>query len=154
MTTQVTPVGRAPGHRLPLATMWGGLVLTVIATGYPFVDRATTHVLADHIRAGYPSYAQSEIDRAVTAYLVILSIVGGLGILSWIGTMWATHAGKRWARWAAAGVFVVALCVALAGVTVKDTSGDVGLAPSLGWLQFLPCVLGLATVALLWKRHE
>ncbi|WP_405149797.1 hypothetical protein OG589_15750 [Sphaerisporangium sp. NBC_01403] len=137
-----------------LAAMWIGLVLTVIAAVYPFVDRTTTHALADHIQAGYPSYGAGEIDTAVTAYLVILSVVGGLGFIGWLGTLWAAKAGKKWTRWAATGVFAVALCIALAGLTVADTSGDVGLAPAIGWLQMLPCVPGLLAVVMLWERRQ
>jgi hypothetical protein len=43
------------GNRRLLVVMWVGLVLTVIAAVYPFVDRATTHLSADHIQAGYPT---------------------------------------------------------------------------------------------------
>ncbi|MGI5154105.1 hypothetical protein [Microbispora sp. CA-102843] len=141
-------------RRRLLAAMWIGLVLTVIAAVYPFVDRTTAHVLADHIQAGYPSYSAGEIDTAVTAYLVILSMVGGSGLIGWLGTLWAAKVGKRWTRWAATGVFAVALCIALAGLTVTDSSGDVGLAPAVGWFQMLPCVPGLLAVVMLWWRGQ
>ncbi|WP_448006840.1 hypothetical protein [Agromyces bauzanensis] len=134
--------------------MWGGLALTVGATVYPFVDDATTRILAGHIQASYPSYGADEIDTAVSLYLMILSVVGGVGVVTWLGTIWATRTGKRWTPWAATLVFMTAVCIALAGLTVRDTSGDVGLAPLLGWLQILPCVLGLAAVVLLWRRRR
>jgi hypothetical protein len=78
--------------------MYAGLALTVVATIAPYVDRATGHVLADHIRAGYPTYSQERIDSAVTTYLVILTVVGVLGVVSWVWTTWAVKSGKRWAR--------------------------------------------------------
>ncbi|QFG27217.1 hypothetical protein F7P10_21960 [Actinomadura sp. WMMB 499] len=134
--------------------MWGGLVLTIVAAVYPLIDRATTHVLADHIRASYPAYGEGEVDTAVTAYLVILSVVGMLGVLGWLGTMWAVRARKSWARWAAPVAWLVAASVALTGLTVRDTSGDVGLALPLAWLQVLPCAVGLVAVALLWKPRR
>ncbi len=130
--------------------MYAGAGLTVVAALFPFVDRT---VLADHIRAGYPAYAPGEIDAAVTAYLVILAAVGALGLLGWAGTIWAAGAGKRWTLSLAVGLLVSGLCVAVAALTVRDTSGDVGLAPLLGWLLVLPCVPGLAAVAS-WRRTE
>lgn len=143
---------RTPGDRATLATIGAGVVLTLVAAVFPFVDRATTTVLAEHIRAGYPTYGSAEINAAVTAYLVILSLVGVLGLLGWLGTVWAARAGKGWTGWLATGLFVAAACASLAALTVRDTSGDVGLAPLLGWLQVLPCIPGLAAVVLLWKR--
>ncbi|YCK41933.1 hypothetical protein ACNF49_50195 [Actinomadura sp. ATCC 39365] len=46
----------------------------------------------------------------------------------------------------------MASCFALAGLTVRDTNGEVGLVPLLGWLQVLPLVPGLVAVVLLWRR--
>lgn len=152
MTAQTMAPRQTPARQPVPAVMWGGLVLTVVALVYPFIDRGTTHVLSEHIRAGYPSYSAARIDQAVTSYLVISSIVGGLGVLGWLSTMWAARTGKRWAPLVASVVFLVALCLALAGLTVKDTSGDVGLAPLMAWLLFLPCLPGLAAVVQLWKR--
>jgi hypothetical protein len=108
--------------------------------------------LADHIRQGYPTYQSGEINTAVTAYTVLLSVVGVLGLLGWLGTVWTVRTGKGWARFLATGMFATAACVAIAAATIKDTSGDVGLAPLLGLLQVLPCVPGLAAVVLLWRR--
>lgn len=148
----MTTLAKTPSDRTTLATIGAGAVLTVVAAVFPFVDQATTTVLGNHIRAGYPTYGSEEINAAVTAYLVILSLVGVLGLLGWLGTVWAVRAGKGWTRWLATGLFVAAACAALAALTVQDTSGDVGLAPLLGWLQVLPCIPGLAAVVLLWRR--
>ncbi|MFG2039442.1 hypothetical protein [Dactylosporangium sp. NPDC048998] len=148
----MTELARKPANQVALATMYVGAGLTVIAALSPFVDQATTTVLADHVRKGYPAYGPGEINAAVTAYTVILSAVGVLGLLSWLGTARAVRVGKGWAPWLATGVFAIAACLALMAVTVKDTSGEVGLAPLLGWLQVLPCIPGLAAVALLWRR--
>ncbi|MEU8248888.1 hypothetical protein [Nonomuraea sp. NPDC048916] len=146
-------INRAPSTqtRRPIA-MYTGLVLTVAAMIAPYVDRATGHVLADHIRAGYPAYSQERIDSAVTAYLVILTVVGVLGVVSWVWTTWAVRSGKRWARWAATAMFALGTSVALTGLFVKDTSGDTGLAPLLGWIGMAPCLAGLVAVAMLWRR--
>ncbi|MGW5123470.1 hypothetical protein ACWEQ7_05265 [Streptomyces sp. NPDC004069] len=141
-------------ERLAIGAMFTGLGLTVIATIVPYVDRATTHLLADHIRAGYPTYAPTRIDSAVTAYLVLLSVVGALGVLAWLWTIWAVRAGKWWARPAATVVFVLGASAGLTGLLTKDTSGDTGLPLTLGWVGMVPCLAGLLAVALLWGRQR
>jgi hypothetical protein len=147
----MTTLANTPGDRAARRVMWVGAGLTLVAAALPFLDQAVT-VLADHVRAGYPTYGPGEIDTAVRAYQAILAVVGVLGLVGWVGTAWAVRAGKSWARVLASGAFVAAVCIALAGLTVKDTSGDVGLAPQLGWLQLLPCIPGLAAVVLLWRK--
>ena len=72
-----------------MAAMWAGLLLTVVATLAPYVDRVSGHVLADHIRDGYPRYGPERVGHAVTAWLVLLTAAGVLGILGWAGSMWA-----------------------------------------------------------------
>ena len=57
-------------ERSAIVAMYAGVALTVVATIVPYVDHATANVLADHIRAGYPTYTQARIDTAVTTYLV------------------------------------------------------------------------------------
>jgi hypothetical protein len=140
--------------RLAIGAMYTGLGLTVIATIIPYVDRATAHLLADHIRAGYPTYTQTRIDSAVTTYLVLLSVVGALGVIAWLWTTWAVKAGKRWARGAVTVMFVLGTGVGLTGLLVKDTSGDTGLPPALGWTGMAPCLAGLLAVTLLWRRSR
>jgi hypothetical protein len=60
--------------------------------------------------------------------------------------------GKRWAPWAISAMFVLGTSVALTALLVRDTSGDVGLAPMLGWIGMAPCFAGLAAVATVWRR--
>lgn len=137
-------------HRRPaIRTMYAGLALTVAATAVPYVDHT---VLADHIRAGYPAYTEARIDGAATTYLIYLSTVGALGVVGWLRTIWAVKAGKRWARGGAAAMFVLATSIALFDLLVKDTSGDTGLPPLLGWAGLLPCLAGLLAVTLLFKK--
>jgi hypothetical protein len=135
--------------------MYAGLGLTVVAMTVLYADHATANVLAAHIRAGYPAYTQPRIDSAVTVYLVYLSVVGALGVICWLAAIWAVKAGKRWARGAATAMFVLGTGIAVIDLLVKDTSGDTGLPPLLGWAGMLPCLAGLLAVTLLWKeRHE
>lgn len=143
---------RARSPRGALAAMYAGLVLTVVATVAPYVDRATGQVLADHIREGYPTYSADRIDSAVTTWLVLLSVTGVLGIVTWLVTIRAVRQHQGWARWEATAMFVVGTCAALTALLTKDTSGEVGLAPLLGGIGMLPSAAGLAALALLWRR--
>jgi hypothetical protein len=124
--------------RLTKAALWCGLILTGVVTVFPFLNRS---VLADHIRSGYPSYTSGEVNHAVDLYLVILATAGVVGIVGWLATIWAVRSGKGWIRWVAPVLLVGAIAFALTGLTVRDTSGDVGLAPMIGWLQMLPAWL-------------
>jgi hypothetical protein len=139
-------------ERSTIGTMYAGLGLTVAALITPYVDHATANVLAGHIRAGYPTYTQARIDSAVTTYLVYLSVVGALGIICWLAAIWALKAGKQWARGAATAMFALGTGIALTDLLIKDTSGDTGLPPLLGWAGILPCLAGLLAVVLLWRR--
>lgn len=100
----------------------------------------------------YPTYTPDRIDSAVTTYLVYVSIIGALGVISWLWTIRTVNAGKRWARGAATVMFALGTGIALFDLLVKDTSGDTGLPPLLGWIGMLPCLAGLAAVTLLWMR--
>ena len=79
-----------------LAALYAGLTTTVVATVAPYVDRATSHSLENHIRAGYPSYSQARIDKAVTTYEVILTVIGILGVAGWTIVIRAFATGNRW----------------------------------------------------------
>jgi hypothetical protein len=135
-----------------LAAMYAGVALTVVATIVPHVDSATGNVLAEHIRAGYRAYTDARIDTAVSDYLVYLSVVGALGVVGWLATIWAVKAGKRWVRGGATAVFALAPSIALFDLLVKDTSADTGLPPLLGWVAMLPCLAGRLAVGLLWRK--
>ena len=140
-------------QRSAIRAMYAGLGLTVVAMLVPYVDHATANVLAGHIRAGYPAYAQARIGSAVTTYLVYLSVVGALGIVCWLWTIRAVKAGRRWARGAATTVFALGTAIALTDLLIKDTSGQTGLPPLLGWAGVIPCLAGLLAVVLLWRRR-
>jgi hypothetical protein len=134
-----------------VTAMYVGLTMTVGATIVPYVDRATSNTLAEHIRAGYPTYSQARIDTAATTYLVYLSVVGVLGVACWLLAARAVRTGWRWARLAATALFVIGTSLALADLLIRDTSGNTGLPPLLGWVGIAPCVPGLLAVILLWR---
>ncbi len=141
-----------PPGRLAVVAMIVGLGCTDAAVAVPYIDHATGHLLAAHIRDGYPTDSDRRIDSAVTAYLVILTVVGFLGVLGWLTVICAVRADRRWAPWAAGVLFVLGLAAALCGLLVKDTSGEVGLAPLLGWVELAQCLPGLVSVLLLCRR--
>ncbi|MBV8991945.1 MAG: hypothetical protein JOZ73_12290 [Solirubrobacterales bacterium] len=141
-------------QRAAIGAICVGLALTVVALVVLYVDHATANKLADHIRAGYPTYSQGRIDTAVTTYLVYLSVTGALGIICWLWTIWALKAGQRWARAAATAMFALGTGIALFDLLIKDTSGETGLPPLLGWTGMLPCLAGLLAVTLLWRNPD
>lgn len=141
-------------ERSALRAMYAGLGLTVVAMIVPYVDHATTNVLADHIRAGYPAYTQARIDAAATIYLAYLSAVGVLGIVCWLWSIRAVKARKRWPRATATLMFALGTAVALMDLLIRDTSGDTGLPPLLGLVGMLPCLAGAVAVTSLWRRSR
>ncbi|WP_197285081.1 hypothetical protein [Sciscionella sediminilitoris] len=145
--TRTVPPGETSPVRPAIRTMYAGLVLTVTALVVPFAAKG---LLAGHVRAGYPGSDQAQIDSAVSVYVTVLAVVGALGVLGWVGSIWAASARKAWARWAAATLFVLGTITAVYLAVVKDTSGDTGVPPVIGWLGVLPCVAGLVAVVLLW----
>ena len=152
MLTREAGTGARVTHEgAAIGAMYAGLGLTVAALIIAYVDNATANVLEDHVRAGFPTYSQSRIDSAVTAYLVYLSVVGALGVIGWLWTIWAVKAGKWWARAAATVLFALGTGIALLDLLIRDKSGDTGLPPLLGWVGMLPCLAGLLAVMVLWR---
>jgi hypothetical protein len=144
--------GPVPAQRPVIGAMYAGLALTLAAMAVLYADHATANVLAAHIRAGYPTYTPARIDSAATTYLVYLSVLGVLGILCWLWAIRAVKAGKRWARAAATTMFALGTGIAVLDLLIRDTSGETGLPPLLGWAGMLPCLPGLVAIALLWRR--
>ena len=101
-----------------------------------------------------PRLHRRRVDTAVSTWLIILTIIGAVGVVGWLWSIWIVAMRKYWARWAATAMFVLGIGVAVTNLLVKDTSGDTGLAPMLGWIGMLPCLAGLVAVALLWRRSS
>ena len=135
-TAQPTTI--PPLHSV-IAAMVVGLVLTIVATIVPFV----TSALRDQIRTSYPAYTEARVDSAVSTWLIILTVIGALGVAGWLWSIWIVAGRKRWASWAATAIFALGTCVAVAGLLINDKSGDIGLAPMLGWIGMLPSLAGL-----------
>ena len=140
-------------QRAAVTALYFGAALTLATTVAPYIDLHAGQVLADHIRDGYPNYSQSRVDTAVAKWLAILTVAGVLGLGSWLWTIWAVTTRKRWTREAATAIFVVGTSVALTAWLTKDTSGEVGLAPLLGWIGVLPSGAGAFAIAMLWRTQ-
>ncbi|MFF4470651.1 hypothetical protein ACFYZ3_13935 [Streptomyces sp. NPDC001599] len=132
--------------------MYAGLGLTVVVAAAPYAELAGGHLLADHIRAGCPTYPQTRIDSAVTTCLVLLTVVGALGALARLWSIWAVRVGKPWARSAATVLFALGASAGSTGLLAKDTSGATGLPSALGRALVAPCLAGLLAVTRLWWR--
>lgn len=137
--------------RRTLETAYGGLALTMVTIVVLYAAHLGGNVLAEHIRSGYPSYSASDAEAAATTYVIYLTVLGALGVISWLITVWSITADKRWARWLASALFVAGTTIALFDLTVRDTSGDTGIPPILGWIGLLPSLAGLIVVILLWR---
>lgn len=140
-------VTRRPTPQLAMTS--AGLLLTLAGLAVLYVDRLNGNVLAAHIQDGYPEYSRSRVQDAATTYLVYLSAVGLIGVVGWVVTLRLVVRQRRSAPWVAAGLFVLGTGIALFDLMVRDTSGDTGLAPLLGWVGLLPSLAGLALVVML-----
>jgi hypothetical protein len=152
-TTHLVSTRKRDRTASTIAVMAAGLLLTVAATVAPYVDRASGHVLADHIRQGYPAYTDDRVDAAVNAWIGVLTVVGVVGVVGWAGSMWAVATRRAWAPEAATSLFLVGTGLSLTALLTKDSSGDVGLVPLLGWIGMLPSVAGLVAVVMLWAAR-
>ena len=155
--TARTPDTRTPDTSLRgpvLASLYAGLILTVLSVAFVYVDRAGTGLLAAHLKASYPSYGPTRIEDAVTLWTIVLTVVGALGAVGWILAIWATRRGFRWAGWLMGTLFAVGTVLALYLLTVRDTSGDTGLPIELGLIGLLPSAAGLAAVLLMWRARK
>ena len=144
------PPTTTPPRSSAIAVMAVGLALTIVATIVPFI----TSTLRDHIRAGYPGYTAARVDAAVNIWLIILTIIGALGVVGWLLSIWMVATRKRGTSWAATALFALGTGIAVTDLVIRDTSGDAGLAPALGWIGMLPCLAGLFAVALFWRRSS
>ena len=114
--------------------MYAGIALTALAT---LVSFSTAERVA----------------KTLDAYNMLFTTVAVLAAACWLWSIWVVKKNKSWARWAISASFLAGLTVALAMVFIRDESGDVGVPTELSLLYLLPCVAGLATVVLVWRRE-
>jgi hypothetical protein len=134
--------------------MYSGLALTLVAAIVPLVDRATSNILADHVRAGYPEYSEARVDSTTTAYLVYLGTAGMLGVGAWLWTIRTSKKHARRALIVATTMFLVGSTVALTNLFIEEETGDRALPTLFGVVGVLPTVPGLIAIVLLWKAER
>lgn len=150
--TDTRPHTNPVGTRLRPTAMFLGLALAVIATVAPLVDLATADTTWDHVRDAYPTWSDALVRGDRNAIVLWLVITGTLGVLTWLWTIYAVTARKRWALRATVTAFVAGTSVALANLTMPGGQYDIIVPPVLGWLTLLPCLAGLAAVVSI-RRH-
>ncbi|HWV27167.1 MAG TPA: hypothetical protein VNZ66_08080 [Aeromicrobium sp.] len=135
--------------RTPLVLLYVGLVLTVAVGVVPFIAR---DAIADHVSSGYPAYSEARVSEAVNLWLVVLTVLGVLGVIGWLSSIWAAR--RNWyVTWVTSALLVTGAALSLTAALIRDTSGEVGLAPTIGALLLLPCAAGVAAVVLVWKQQ-
>jgi uncharacterized membrane protein len=152
VATNASWQGLTIGARRPVVTMYAGLALTVIAMVIPIADVVSLGTLADHVHAAYPRFTAAQVHSYDQVMLTYLLINGVIGIVTWLWMIRAVRKQKRWAPAVATTVFLIAFSVAFMNLVIKDSSGQTALNTLLGSVGLLPCVAGLAAVALLWMR--
>lgn len=140
----------APARPRPVA-MYAGLGLTVLATVAPLADVATADTLAQHVRDAYPGWGPALVAQDRNAMVIYLLITGALGIITWLTTIWAVTARKRWARPAATAALAAGAGIALLNLTLGGGNYHTILPTAYGLLTLLPALAGLAAVVSLWR---
>lgn len=135
--------------RSAYVALWIGLGLTVLTV---VNAQLGSSLIGDHIRSGYPALAENEIAAGVGFYTTSLTVLGVLGALGWVVTIWSARRGSGWARWIAAALALSGTTIAAFALLVRDTSGDTGLPPLIGTIGLLPCAAGLVAVVFMFTR--
>lgn len=135
-------------RRGAVTTMGIGLLLTVIALIALIIDQVNGDTLARHVEA---LYAPHDLDPDPNVLFGYLYVVGVIGILLWLATIWGIIQRKRGARVVATIVFVLGTSVALFNVFVSEYGMQIF--PTLwGVVGLLPSVAGLVAVIVLWRQ--
>ncbi|THV30012.1 hypothetical protein [Glycomyces paridis] len=152
MTATAPHPAWAPSKSRLLVTLYAGLLLTVAAGVAPLIDIATADSLFDHVRQAYPDWPADTVRQDRDAIAIYLAAVGALGLLCWLGAIWAVAAERRWARGTVTALFALGTLLALTSMTLGGEQYDTIVPPIYGALGLLPCLAGLAAVVLVWRR--
>ncbi|GAB3564335.1 hypothetical protein [Spelaeicoccus albus] len=151
MTSTTEP--RIRGERvLARRALQIGLALGVIAAAAPVFDLFVTASIESHVRSAYEGWSAGTVamDRnAITGYLVVIGI---LGIVGWVGALWALR--TRIAFPVSVTLFVVGTVLALVTASSSGGAYDTIVPVQFGTLALLPSVPGLAAVVVLWRARK
>lgn len=135
-------------RRGAVTAMGIGLLLTVIALIALIIDQVRGQTLARHVQTLYAPHDLNPDPNVLFGYLYV---VGVIGILLWLATIWGIIQHKRGARVVATTVFVLGSSVALFNIFVSEYGMQIF--PTLwGVLGLLPSVAGLLAVIILWRQ--
>lgn len=147
----VTSASPSQTTRRAVVAMVIGLALTVVALVAPIVDQVSAHSLEAHLHGVYAgSGAAPPSAGALTTYLVVVGLLGGI---SWLAMIRAVRRGRGWARPVATALAAAATLLAVVDVATTEYGAPV-LPLWLGVLGLLPCLAGLVAVVLLWRRTD
>lgn len=133
--------------------LYGGLLLTVVATLAPVVDLMTVDTIGDHVRAAYPDWSADAVAKDRNAITIYLVAVGLLGLVGWVWSIVAVARGSRRLRAICTTLFVVGATVQLIGLSVGGEAYTTIVPPLHGVIGFLPSLAGLVAVAGVWRRR-
>ncbi|MEV5570010.1 hypothetical protein AB0L06_08165 [Spirillospora sp. NPDC052269] len=141
----------APPAGVRPAALYAGLVLSVLATLVPVVDVTTADTLRDHVRDAYPGWSASLVGKDHDAIVIYATVVGGLGVLCWLWTIWAALARRRHARALITTLFAVGTGVVLMNFSFSGGAYDRVLPDLYGYAGLLPAIAGVAAVVSAWR---
>ncbi|MGH1564676.1 hypothetical protein [Mumia sp. DW29H23] len=132
-----------------------GLALQIVTTVLPLLDLAYFGTIESHVRDAYPAWPASDValDRDAIAWSLV--VIGVLGVVGWIVTIWSARRGRA-VRAIVTSLFVVGTVVNL---TVAGLGGEAYDTIVPLWLGVTTLVLpGLAGIAALvaawWGGRE
>ena len=135
-------------RRGAVTAMGIGLLITVIVSIALIIDQLNGQTLVRHVQVLYAPHDLNPDPNILFGYLYV---VGVIGILLWLATIWGIIQRKRGARVVATIVFVLGSSVALFNVFVSEYGMQIF--PTLwGVLGLLPSVAGLVAVIVLWRQ--
>lgn len=150
-TTSTTARRYSPLARIALVA---GFLLSALTIAAALIDRATSDAIGAHIARTYPDYSPAQVDQAASAWVVVLATIGGLGMICWAISWWGARRGALWVRWASPVLAALGLTIALVELTIRDGSGETGLAIVHGVLGLLPALAGILAVIGLWRARR
>src|SRR5690606_2272707 len=134
---------KTTAERRPLAALYAGLALTVLAALAPLVDAATLDLVGDHVRAAYPDWPADQVRLDRTAIVGWVAVTNALGIPLWLWTIRLVAKDRRRARTVATWSFVAGACLALTTLGFGGEHYETVVPLVFGLIGLLPPAAGL-----------
>jgi len=129
-----------------------GVGMQVVCIVLPLLDLWLFGSVERHVQTAYPNWSATEIASDQTAIHSYLVAAGILGLLAWLGALWAI--GRTWhARATITTLFVVGTVF---GITNAGLGGDAYPTIVPLWLGItllcIPLLPGLTALLSVWRR--